>query len=114
MLLSRLTRLTLRSSQLWHNGRWRSWQLHASGHRDRGKWTFRNPKTMGREHDKHPPVPAAYEADLLRLAHLFDDRKNLTPRIVRTDPGQILDPLARSFLSSLHTVVTPIPNHVES
>jgi hypothetical protein len=37
-------------------------------------------------------VPSAHEADLFRLAHLFDDRKDLNPRMVGTDPGQILDP----------------------
>jgi hypothetical protein len=37
-------------------------------------------------------MSAAHEADLFRLAQLFDDRKNLTPRMFRIGPGKILDP----------------------
>ena len=45
-----------------------------------------------RLYDDQPPVFAAHEADLFRPAQLFDNGKNLTPRMVRIDPGQILDP----------------------
>ena len=61
--------------------------------------------TKGGRHDDQTSVSSAHEADLFRLAHLFDDRKNLTPRMVRTGPGQILNPNGMCPLHTLHDLI---------